>query len=134
MNNHQTETAEFSTHVLDGTTGTHAAGVLVTVAVILPSGERRVLFRGETASDGRITAELDTPSPGPPGSPMVCEAVFEIGAYFSGRGNIRTAEVQERTGVQMTELVFRVRIPRKGGRFHLPVIMSPHANSAWWSG
>ena len=128
------ETVAFSTHVLDGTAGTHAEGVPVTVAARLPSGERRVLFRGETGSDGRIRAELATPIPGSPGSPAVCEAVFEIGIYYCARGDTRTAEGREGTGVQVTELVFRMRIPRECRRFHLPVILSPHASSAWWSG
>lgn len=134
MSSHLTDPAEFSTHVLDGTTGAHAAGVPVTVAATLPSGERRILFRGETASDGRIKAELDVPLPGSPDSPAECEAVFEIGAYFSARGGIHAADNQEESGVQMTELVFRFRISLDRRRFHLPVIMSPHSSSAWWSG
>ncbi len=106
----------------------------VTVAVILPSGERRILFRGETASDGRIKAEFVTPFPGSPDSRTACEAVFELGAYLSARGDFHSGEDREGTGVQMTELVFRFRISRKNRRFHLPVIVSPHASSAWWSG
>ena len=125
---------EFSTHVLDGTTGTHAEGVPVTVAAILPSGERRILFSGETASDGRVRAELENSFTGSSGEQSVYEVVFEIGAYFSGRGNIPTADDQAEMVVRMTELVFRVRIPRRRHRFHLPVIMSPFAGSAWWSG
>ena len=125
---------EFSTHVLDGMTGTHAEGVPVTVAAILPSDERRILFRGETASDGRVRAELENPFTGSSGARSEYEVVFEIGTYFSGRGNIPTAGDQAGKGVQMTELVFRVSISRRSHRFHLPVIMSPFAGSAWWSG
>ncbi len=124
----------FSTHVLDGTTGTHAAGVPVTVAAILPSGERRILFSGKTASDGRAGAELENPFTGSSGVRSEYEVVFEIGAYFSGHGNIPTAGDQAGKEVQMAELVFRARIPRTSRRFHLPVIMSPFAGSAWWSG
>lgn len=125
---------EFSTHVLDGTTGTHAAGVPVTVAATLPSGKRRILFSGETASDGRIRAEFENPFTGSSGVWSEYEIVFEIGAYFSGRGNVPTAGDQPDMGVRMTELAFRARIPRTSRRFHLPVIMSPFAGSAWWSG
>ncbi len=125
---------EFSTHVLDGTTGTHAEGVLVSVAAAIPSGERRILFRGKTSSDGRIRAELENPFTGSSGGRSEYEVVFEIGAYFSGRGNKLTAGDRAGKGLQMTELVFRVRIPLTSQRFHLPVIMSPFSSSAWWSG
>ena len=34
----------------------------------------------------------------------------------------------------MPEVVFRLRLPDPDARYHVPVIVSPHGYSVWWSG
>ncbi|MDE2913270.1 MAG: hydroxyisourate hydrolase [Paracoccaceae bacterium] len=138
--------AAFSTHVLDGTDGTHAAGVAVSVTARMRQGGRRVVLTGSTGPDGRFSGTFDLPvhpggngyETGRPNEPVeanVLDVSFEVGRYFArhqaASGRRGGAHQSDPT---LVDLVFRVAVADPDGHFHLPVILSPHSCSAWCSG
>ena len=87
-------------------------------------GRVEPVFSVESGEDGRIacTADVDGTDEG-----RVYELVFHTGAYFDGEGLVQQARI-------MPEIVFRLRLPDPDARYHVPVIVSPHGYSVWWSG
>ena len=55
------------------------------------------------------------------------ERVFHTGEYFDREGLVAPARI-------MPSIVFRLQLPDPDARYHVPVIVSPHGYSAWWSG
>lgn len=117
-------TATISTHTLDAADGTHAGTVGVTLARIEADGRRTTLFAGATDAGGRLTIETGLAGADPLAT---YELVFATGAYWAGRGI-------PRAGPQICdEAVIRFRMPDPKGRYHIPLILSPNGQSAWWS-
>lgn len=116
--------ATITSHVLDAVNGTHAGGVRVDCARIGDDGRREAVFSVESGADGRISgiAEVDGADEG-----RVYELVFHTGEYFDREGLAEQARI-------MPEVVFRLRLPDPDARYHVPVIVSPHGYSVWWSG
>ena len=116
--------ATITSHVLDAVNGTHAGGVRVDCFRIGDDGRSEAVFSVESGADGRIagTAEVDGADEG-----RVYELVFHTGEYFDREGLVEPARI-------MPEVVFRLRLPDPDARYHVPVIVSPHGCSAWWSG
>lgn len=107
--------SRISTHVLDATTGTPAAGV----AVVLLSAAGEVLGESVTDDDGRTALGPEEPAPG--------EHRLELatGAYFAQRG---VPSFHPRVVV-----VFTVGDDGAGGRrhVHVPLLLSPFAYSTY---
>ena len=78
----------------------------------------------ESGSDGRIaaTVEVDGADAG-----RVCELRFHTGEYFDREGCVEQARI-------MPVVVFRLRPSDPDARYHVPLIVSPHGYSIWWSG
>ena len=108
-----------STHVLDATTGTPAAGV----EVMLSSAGREVA-RSRTDDDGRIT-EFPCPTLGP----GVYTLTFATGDYFALR----------RVDTFYPEVVITFRIPEQSldgasdenRKYHVPLLLSPYSYSTY---
>lgn len=112
---------KFTTHVLNGTDGTHAAGVSLALHNRRDGG---LLFAGQTDAGGRLLAEIPSAEIAPDGR---IELVIANGAFWETR-NI------PRTGAQIVdEVVIRISLPDRTGHYHLPVMLSPNSFSAWWS-
>jgi len=113
--------ATVSSHTLNGTDGSHAAGVEITLRD-LATGE--TLHKGKTDEGGRL--KLDVPAdricPG-----TVCEIVFAAGAYWARRC------VSPDGDRIVDEVVVRFSMPDPDGLYHIPVILSPNAYSFWCS-
>ena len=117
--------ALLSTHTLNSVDGTHAGGILVTLARIEADGRRTELFRQETDEGGRLQREID-PADVRPGA--VYEMVLDVGAYFS-------AMTPPPHGPRfMREVVIRLEMPDPDGRYHIPFMLAPNAYSVWYSG
>jgi len=117
--------AVVSSHVLDSIEGISARGVRVELFRLSgPSGRARVL---ETVTDdeGRISESVDVESD-PPDTQY--ELVFYGGDYFASR-NVSRGESQI-----MNAVVFRITMPKPDARYHIPVMLSLHSYSVWWSG
>jgi hydroxyisourate hydrolase len=102
-----------STHVLDATAGTPAAGVPVSLAARDADGSWRPVGDGETGADGRLRFGTAT-------SPGVYRLTFGTGDYFTARGT--------ETFYPEVSVTFAVQA---GGHFHVPLLLSPFAYSTY---
>ncbi len=113
--------AVLSSHFLDGTNGTHAAAVGVTLIQIGKDEDRQTVFSAYSDDGGRFSHDVDAIAGGK------YEMLIASGAYFEG-------QVLPRDGVQiLEEIVIRFTMPDPESRYHIPVIMSPNSYSCWWS-
>ena len=103
-----------STHVLDTSQGTAAAGVDVTLYRMGP--ERIELARAATDVDGRIAA----PFGGRLGGGWY-ELVFAVGAYFAGAGR--------ETFYDHIAVRFRIDADERG--YHVPLLIAPWGYSTY---
>ena len=111
--------ATVSSHALNGVDGSHAGGIAVRL-VELSTG--RTVFDTSTDGGGRLAEEVAAPDPA-----ARYELVFQAGAYWQGR-------VPGNHGARiMDEIVIRFAMPDPDGRYHIPLILSPHGYSLWSS-
>ena len=118
--------ATLSSHVLDSVSGDHASGIRVQCYQIKSSTDRTLLFDTIASAEGRIAEEVelsvvaaDTP---------VVELVFHTADYFASIG-------LPDDGFQiMPQVVVRLALPDTMARYHVPLMLSPHSYSIWWSG
>ena len=115
--------ATITSHVLNAVNGTHAGGVRVDCRRIGDDGRAEPVFSVESGADGRITGAVDVDGAD---EGRVYELVFHTGEYFDREGLVEQARI-------MPEVVFRLRLPDPEARYHVPVIVSPHGYSVWWS-
>ena len=113
--------AVLSSHFLNGTDGTHAAAVEVTLFRIDTNGDRHVVFSALSDHGGRFNHDVNAITD------SKYEMVIASGAYFDGK-------TLPRDGTQiLSEIVIRFTMPDPEARYHIPVIMSPNSYSCWWS-
>lgn len=113
--------AHLSTHVLDTSRGTPASGVTVEVHRVV-GGERREVTSSVTNADGRTTAPLMS---GDAIEPGVYELTFHVAEYF------RAAGVSLPSPPFLDAVVVRVGIADPGGRYHVPLLVSPFGYSTY---
>ena len=109
--------AKLTSHTLNGSDGTHAAGIAVTLRDL---GSGTVLLTGEMDEGGRFAAEILANRIDPSAT---YELVFETAAYWSARGVTAT----------VTEIALRFSLPDPEGAYHMPVILNPNSYSMWMS-
>ncbi|UYP20020.1 hydroxyisourate hydrolase [Rhodococcus sp. Z13] len=105
-------TNTLSTHVLDATAGSPAAGLAVT----LTDEAGTPLGGGVTNDDGRITDLTDDPLPA-----GTYHLVFATGDWFAARD----------VPAFYPEVVVTFRIPEGDGHFHVPLLLSPYSYSTY---
>ena len=107
-----------STHILDTSRGTAAAGVAVTLELQAASGQWSTLATARTDADGRVKALL------PAGTPLTAATYrlrFETGAYF------RAAAVSP--FFPHVEVAFTVLDAAR--HHHVPLLISPFGYSTY---
>ena len=111
--------AVVSSHTLNAVDGSHAGGIPVRL-VNLDTGD--TVFDTAMDDGGRLLQEVAHPDP--------CaryEMVFRTGAYWAAR-------VAQAHGTRiMDDVVVRFTMPDPNGRYHIPLILSPHGHSLWSS-
>ena len=113
--------ARLSTHVLDTSRGTPAAGLAVELHA-LRGAERTLVAAGVTNSDGRTDGPLIA---GDRIEPGIYELTYQAGSYF------------QRTGVTLTDppfldvVVIRFGISDPDGQYHVPLLLSPYGYSTY---
>ena len=113
--------AVISTHTLNGTDGTHAGGIGVTLT---NRSTGQTLFATATDDGGRLVQQIVPERIDPQAG---YELVLATGPYWASRA-------VSRAGPQiMDEIVLRFALPDPAGAYHLPVILSPYSYSVWWS-
>jgi len=105
-----------TSHILNGTDGTHASGIKVIFSELC-SGK---IFEDNTDDYGRIKKNIESAKLD---SFVYYELVFETGPYWIERGYRQI----------MDQVVLRFKIPDLKKDFHIPIIISPNSYSVWWS-
>ena len=113
--------ATVSTHLLDSVTGKSAAGVRSQLFRIDANSRRHLLFDVETDEEGRIAEVIVL------GSDAGCE--FEL--VFHARDYFTSFSLGWESPVSC--VVIRFAMDDDAKRYHLPVMLSPHSYSTWWS-
>jgi 5-hydroxyisourate hydrolase len=114
--------AVVSSHTLNGSDGTHAVGIAVSLRNLI-TGE--MLFDNAMDDGGRLVQDIAENRIDPAAK---YELVFATGAYWQAKN-------LPRPGAQiMEEVVVRFTMADITARYHIPVILSPNSFSIWWSG
>ena len=111
--------AVVSSHILNGTDGTHAGGIRVRLIHLKTSEE---IASSETRSDGRFVETVDLKGADPTDK---YELVFDAGNYWTERS------MENPQG--FNEIVVRFAMPDADARYHMPIILSPNSYSIWAS-
>ncbi len=114
--------ATVSSHVLDSVRGTHAAGIRCQLYRRLRDAPSELVFDVKADTEGRISEEVEVEKAT---RDAEYELVFHNGAYFSMQSS--------RFDTVVETIVIRFVITDNHKRYHLPVMMSPHSYSTWWS-
>ncbi len=115
--------ATFTSHVLDAVSGQSVVGIRFTGSRLRSSGVPEALFDVRADDEGRISVPLDL-SAADPGDRY--EIVIHHGEHFADQALPATRQV-------MREIVLRIEMPDADRRYHIPLIVSPHSYSTWWS-
>jgi 5-hydroxyisourate hydrolase len=107
-----------TTHVLDTTRGTPAAGVAVLLERLVGADKWDALGRGETDRDGRLRTLMPD---GAPLAPGVYRLIFDSGRYFNGTGA---------TAFYPQVVVVFETAPGEV-HCHVPLLLSPFAYSTY---
>tara|TARA_B100001250_G_C19053498_1_gene466941 strand:+ start:154 stop:486 length:333 start_codon:yes stop_codon:yes gene_type:complete len=105
-----------TSHILNGTDGTHAGDIKVTFSKL--GGSK--IFETKTDEAGRLRSEIN---PSKIDSFATYELVFETKPYWIKRGFKQI----------MDQIVLRFKILDPSFDYHMPIIISPNSYSAWWS-
>ena len=109
--------AKLTSHTLNGSDGTHAGEIPVTLRD-LASG--RVLLTVVMDEGGRFSFDIPAEQIT---SDATYELVFETGPYWAARGVAATVR----------EISLRFSMPDPEGAYHMPVILNPNSYSMWMS-
>lgn len=109
--------AVLSSHTLNGTDGSHAGGIPVTLTN-LTSG--RVLMRAEMDAGGRLSREI---APEKIDTQAQYELLFDMTGYWAARGMVAS----------VGQIALRFAMTDAAGAYHLPVIVNPNSYSMWSS-
>lgn len=112
---------QLSTHVLDTSTGTPAAGLRIDLYK-REGGMRQHLLAATTNADGRTTAPLLAAEDLRKGE---YEIVFQAGDYF------RRAGLALSDPPFLNEVVIRFGIADPAAKYHVPLLLSPYGYSTY---
>ena len=111
--------ATISSHVLDSVIGDHARGIRIQCFQV---GVETAVFDIIANEQGRINTDLTLPIP-----QTAYELIFHTAAYFATQPDLPVA------GQIMNEVVVRFTVPDSDSRIHIPLVLSPHSYTIWWS-
>lgn len=118
--------AILSSHILDSLAGDHACGIRVACYGLMESS-KQLLFDVIANEEGRISESIATHAHDAKGQ---YELVFHAADYFHQKQNPRLAENEP----IMPQVVLRITLPNPESRYHIPLVLSPHSYTVWWSG
>ena len=109
--------ATLTSHTLNGTDGTHAGKISVTLTNLTTS---TVIFTAQMDEGGRLSENIDAKDIDPD---AMYELVFESAGYWAAR-NMPAA---------VTQIALRFAMTDSEGAYHMPVILNPNSYSMWTS-
>jgi len=119
--------ATVSSHILDSVVGDHARGIRVQLFRLSESADKEPVFDTHADQDGRIAEEVNVDRS------SEYELVFHSAAYFARRADYCNPLPAD--GRQIIRVVVvRLTLPDAATKYHLPLVLSPHSYTIWWSG
>ena len=110
-----------SSHILDSITGTSAIGIRVQLFRLNSHSQAELVFDLISDDEGRISEKIDLDSE------QMFELVFHSKAYFKNTfANLNASQ-------NMSTVVTRFTMKNKAERYHIPLVLSPHSYTLWWS-
>ena len=109
--------AVISSHTLNGTDGTHAGGIAVTLTNLNTS---KILFTGFMDDAGRLSQDISADLIDPRAT---YELVFNTATYWAAR----------KVPVTVFQIALRFAMEDPTGNYHMPVILNPNSYSMWSS-
>ena len=109
--------ATLTSHTLNGTDGTHAGKISVTLTNLTTS---TVTFAAQMDEAGRLSESIDAKDIDPD---AMYELVFDTAGYCAAR-NMPAA---------VTQIALRFAMTDPEGAYHMPVILNPNSYSMWTS-
>ena len=106
-----------SSHTLNGSDGTHAGGIPVTLTN-LKTGE--VSFKAQMDEGGRLSQSIEPLSID---LDTIYELLFDTGPYWATREMPAT----------VTQIALRFVMSDPNGTYHMPIIINPNSYSMWSS-
>jgi 5-hydroxyisourate hydrolase len=115
--------ATVSSHILDSVSGRSARGIRCQLFLLGGEKPARLVFDVVADDEGRIAeiVEVDDSVRG-----REFELVFHGRDYFSAQSLATDSMVKT--------VVIRFVMDDDAKRYHLPLMLSPHSYSTWWSG
>ena len=112
--------AIITSHILNGTNGSHAAGILVSLRNL--SGNKNV-FKCKTDIGGRLNKTIPVEEVS---EDSVYELTIETGEFWEKNSSDEIENI-------INEIVIRFKMPNKNKKYHFPIILSQNSYSTWWS-
>jgi 5-hydroxyisourate hydrolase len=109
--------AVLTSHTLNGSDGTHADDIPVTLTNIATGGR---VFAAAMDGGGRLS---QTVAPALIDPEATYELVFDLASYWAAR-NIKA---------RVNQVALRFTMPDPDGAYHMPVILNPNSYSMWSS-
>ena len=110
--------ATVSSHILDSVSGKSAAGIRCQLFQIADDAGRQPIFEVFADAEGRINETVTINDSNIGGE---FELVMHAADYFGASDAV------------MPCVVMRLVIDDANKRYHLPMMLSPHSYSTWWS-
>jgi len=117
--------ATISSHVLDSVIGTHASGIRVECYQRDKVGGSTLLFDVLASSDGRISETI---------SANVAQTCKDLELVFHSADYYQSMQLPDDGFQVLKTIVVRIELPDPDEKYHLPIMLSPHSYSVWWSG
>ncbi len=114
--------ATISSHILDSVSGDHASGIRIECLKRQANGVSDSLFNVYANEEGRISESIEID--------VGDEVQLHIFAqeYFDRGPLVYTSEQT------MPVIVVQLKLMDTSATYHVPIMLSPHAYSVWWSG
>jgi len=116
--------ATISSHVLDSVLGTHAAGIRVQGFRRESEGVSSLVFDHRADEQGRLSQQVAL---------TVDEVPAKIELVFHSKDYFKQNAAQENGPQIMEVVVISLVLPDTDGNYHVPMMLSPHSYSVWWS-
>lgn len=109
--------AIISSHTLNGSDGTHAGGISVTLTNL---NTGKILFTDCMDDGGRLSRKIP-------------EDDVDSGAIYELVFNTKTYWATRKVLVKVSQIVLRFEMANPEGVYHMPVIINPNSYSMWSS-
>ena len=116
--------SELSSHILDAVNGKSAVGIRVQLVRLVSDSEKETVFDVRSDEQGRIAETVDFLQEG---TEQQFEMVLDVHTYFDEEHQI------DESAQHVKQVVIRFSMVERQKRYHIPIVLSPHSYTVWWS-